>query len=127
MLSFANLIKDWQIISYHNFRNLLLQKHLESHILKIVTQTPCVKSVPIQSYSGPYSVRIRENADQNNSEYGYFSRSDYDYDTFVPWKSWFKSQQKVIYIFILILIGHLVSAIISNIKGSGFLNVNLFD
>ena len=32
----------------------------------------CVKSVRIQSYSGPYSVRIRENADQNNSEYGYF-------------------------------------------------------
>ena len=24
----------------------------------------------------PYSVRIRENTDQNNSEYGHFSRSD---------------------------------------------------
>ena len=62
----------------------------------------CVKSVPIQSYSGPhfpafvlygeirsiqselfglysnyteYSVRMRENADQNNSEYDHFSRS----------------------------------------------------
>ena len=26
----------------------------------------CVKSVRIRSYSGPYSVRMRENADQNN-------------------------------------------------------------
>ena len=35
----------------------------------------CVKSVHILSYSGPYSVRIGENVDQNNSEYGHFSRS----------------------------------------------------
>ena len=39
----------------------------------------CAKSVRIQSYSGPYfpvfSVRMRENMDQNNSEYGHFSRS----------------------------------------------------
>ena len=43
----------------------------------------CVKSVRILSYSGPhfvafglnrerYSARMRENADQNNSEYGHF-------------------------------------------------------
>ena len=30
----------------------------------------------IQSYSGPYSVRMRENTDQNNSENGHFSRSE---------------------------------------------------
>ena len=44
----------------------------------------CVKSVRIRSYSGPhfllrispYSVQIRENADQNNSEYGHFLRSE---------------------------------------------------
>ena len=35
----------------------------------------CVKSVRIWSYSGPYSVRMRENTDQNNSEYGQVSRS----------------------------------------------------
>ena len=47
----------------------------------------CVKYVPIRSYSGPYfpalglntdavnSVRMRENTDQNNSEYGHFLRS----------------------------------------------------
>ena len=44
----------------------------------------CVKSVRFRSYSGqhfhtfgmtPYSVRMRENANQNNSEYGHFSRS----------------------------------------------------
>ena len=34
----------------------------------------CVKSVPIRSYSGPYSVRMRGNTDQNNSEYWHFSR-----------------------------------------------------
>ena len=35
----------------------------------------CVKSVPIRSYSGLHSVRMRENMDQNNSEQGHFSRS----------------------------------------------------
>ena len=32
----------------------------------------CAKSAFIRSYSGPYSVRMRENADQNNSEYVHF-------------------------------------------------------
>ena len=41
----------------------------------IIQLLHCVKSVRIRSYSGPYSVRMRENADQNNSEYWYFSRS----------------------------------------------------
>ena len=43
----------------------------------------CVKSVRIRSYSGQhflafsqYSVRMQENANQNNSEYGHFLRSD---------------------------------------------------
>ena len=36
----------------------------------------CVKSVHIRSYSGLYSVRMRENTDQNNSEYGHFLQSD---------------------------------------------------
>ena len=35
----------------------------------------CVKSVRIRSYSGSYSVRMRENTDQNNSEYGHLLRS----------------------------------------------------
>ena len=35
----------------------------------------CIKHVRIRSYSGPYSVRMRENTDENNSEYGLFSRS----------------------------------------------------
>ena len=37
----------------------------------------CVKSVRIQSYSGPYSVRMRENTNQKISEYGHFSRCGY--------------------------------------------------
>ena len=39
---------------------------------EISNDIPCVKSARIWGYS----VRIRENADQNNSEYGHFSRSD---------------------------------------------------
>ena len=36
------------------------------------------KSARIRIYSGPYSVRMRENTDQNKSEYGHFSRSDFE-------------------------------------------------
>ena len=41
----------------------------------------CVKGVRIRSYSGLYFptfrlVRMQEKADQNNSKYGHFSRSD---------------------------------------------------
>ena len=56
------------------------------------TNLHCVKSVQIQSYFwsvfsrirteygeilriSPYSVRMRENTDQNNSKYGYFLRN----------------------------------------------------
>ena len=34
----------------------------------------CVKSVRIRSYSGRNPVQMWENIDQNNFEYGYFSR-----------------------------------------------------
>ena len=37
----------------------------------------CIKSVHIQSYSSPYSVWMRENAEQNNYEYEHFLRSEY--------------------------------------------------
>ena len=43
---------------------------------KSLTHTLRIKSVRIRSYSGPYSVRMRKNTDQNNSEYGHFLRSD---------------------------------------------------
>ena len=35
----------------------------------------CEKSVFIRSFPGPYSVWMRENTDQKNSEYGQFLRS----------------------------------------------------
>ena len=58
----------------------------ELHPDQIRLSIHCVKSVCIRSYSGPreirrdteylsYSVRMRENADENNSEYGHFLRS----------------------------------------------------
>ena len=37
-----------------------------------------MKSVRFRSFFGPYSVRMRGNTNQKNSEYGYFSRSDSD-------------------------------------------------
>ena len=40
------------------------------------TTIHCMKSNCIRSYSGPYSVCMRENAGQNHSEYGPMSRSD---------------------------------------------------
>ena len=36
-----------------------------------------MKSVRIRSYSGQYLVRMRENTDQENSEYEHFLRSEY--------------------------------------------------
>ena len=45
-------------------------------IFVIVCNRHCVKSSRMRSYSGPYSFRMRENADQSNSEYGQFSRSE---------------------------------------------------
>ena len=39
------------------------------------TSSQCVKIIRIWSYSGPYAVRMRENTEQNNSEYGHLLRS----------------------------------------------------
>ena len=36
----------------------------------------CVKSVHVQSYSGPYFPAFGLNKDRNNSEYRHFSRSE---------------------------------------------------
>ena len=53
-------------------------------IAKFVYSIHCFKSVRIRNYSGPHfpafglntdSVRMREHADQNNSEYGHFLRN----------------------------------------------------
>ena len=44
------------------------------YIRRILIYFHCVKSVRIRRIS-PYSVRMRENVGQNNSEYGQFLRS----------------------------------------------------
>ena len=90
-----NLPQDvGQITSYLFFRNnsekiitvlltvfrLLLDTYLAKRnktgiqILIAIQTRVCVKSVRIWSYSGQYSVRIRESTDQNNFEYGHFLR-----------------------------------------------------
>ena len=45
-------------------------------LLMWLAKRHCVKSVRIRSYSAAYSVRMRVNTDQNNSECGHFLRSD---------------------------------------------------
>ena len=40
----------------------------------IMDPLQCVKSVLIQIFPCPYSVRMRENTDRRNSKYGQFSR-----------------------------------------------------
>ena len=44
----------------------------------------CVKSVLIRIFSGPYSVQMRENTDQKNSENGHFSRRVRDPNNIFP-------------------------------------------
>ena len=53
--------------------------------------THCVKNVRIRSYSGPFSVRMRENTDQNSSEYGHFLRSDWFLFIITSKKIWKKN------------------------------------
>ena len=66
---------------------------MNQNFSQIIAVTRCMKSVCIRSFSdllfsgirteygkiwsiSTYSVQMRENMDQKNSEYGYFSRSD---------------------------------------------------
>ena len=51
-----------------------------------------VKSAHIRSYSGPYSVRMQENTDQNNSKYGHFLRSVWRRPRQTVGKIFFKTQ-----------------------------------
>ena len=53
----------------------ILDSRREHNIIFDGSSCHCVKSVRIRSYFGPYSVRIRENTDPNNSQYGHVSRS----------------------------------------------------
>ena len=56
-------------------QNLLIHFNHEKIIYLLLI---CVKSVRIQSFSGPYSVRMPENTDPKNSEYDSFLRSAYN-------------------------------------------------
>ena len=52
------------------YENVNINKQKKNTFLQ---EHHCVKRSRIRGYSGPYSVRMRENTDQNNSEYGYIS------------------------------------------------------
>ena len=53
----------------------LLPEHVFFFLRLTAWMFHCVKSMRIGSYSGPYSVQMLDNRDQNNSKYGHFSRS----------------------------------------------------
>ena len=57
---------------------------LPSFALLVFSVSPCVKSVRIRNFSGPYSIQIWENTDQENSEYWYFLHSVYQ-KAFLNW------------------------------------------
>ena len=58
---------------------MLLVKYYKSHFFYTLRKKRPYSEIfwcfPAFSIS-PYSLRMQENADQNNSEYGHFSRSD---------------------------------------------------
>ena len=94
--------KTWKKVKLHNWRFQSIPQYSFWHwkywfdgweIYRDRGIILCVKRVRTRSYSGtyffgtyffdreilcisPYSVRMRENADQNNSEYGHFLHSD---------------------------------------------------
>ena len=92
VLSYSYLFNEWPFFYY---KNGIAATHFFQIDCGFIEQGHCVQSVRIRSYSGLhfrafrlkislYSVRMRENADQNNSEYGHFSRTGIvvtNYDT----------------------------------------------
>ena len=59
----------WKYGPYHCIKSVLIRIYSGPHFLAFGLNTERLLR------SSPYSVRMRENADQNNSEYGYFSGS----------------------------------------------------
>ena len=64
-------------LEFLTFSIKLWDKHLNVQILVFLAiHIHCVKSVRFWNYSGPYSVRLRENTDRNSTKYKHFPRSD---------------------------------------------------
>ena len=57
LILLGNIYQYWLLITCKTILSLQLQKYAQNK--------QCVKSVRIRSYSVPYSVRMRENTDQN--------------------------------------------------------------
>ena len=89
-LVFLRNFISFKTASFYIGKSVAIFHPTESRIFFESSILHCVKSVRIRSYSGPHFpvfglnterkcgilVRMRENADQNNSEYGLFSRSE---------------------------------------------------
>ena len=64
------------LILFSSYKTSLLLSLFPLMFNSFLIYTHCVKSVRIRSFSGPYSIRMREKTDKKNSKYGHFSRSD---------------------------------------------------
>ena len=77
LIFFCSSRSFWWFVFHHTF--YVAARLVQCFILSNACPFDCVKSVHIRSYSGPYfpafGLRMRENIDQNNSEYGHFLRS----------------------------------------------------
>ena len=91
LLCFLHLCRNFHLHSQWN--KLKIQIYFNETWSKVLYDKHCVRSVRIQNYSGPYfpafglnteirsmspySVRMWENTDQNNSKYGYLSSNGF--------------------------------------------------
>ena len=65
-------LSNYDVGSYkvHRIYLILLMMKDRNKFLANTNKCHCVRRFRIRSYSGPYSVQMWENTDQNNSEYG---------------------------------------------------------
>ena len=70
-----NLFQSKEMMKMNALADVLRELPCQTYKFLFLKLGHCTKSVCIQSYSGPYSVRMLENTNQNNSECGHFLRS----------------------------------------------------
>ena len=82
--------KPVQVLSSGSLEWICAVRITTTPLRHVSNQYHYVKIVRFRSYSRPYSVQIRENTDQDNSEYGHFSHSDQSLVLYHETK-WFKA------------------------------------
>ena len=85
--------------SYINFESLCMPWIDWRSYPSFQLQSYCVKGAYIRNYSGPHSIRMRQNTDQNNSEYGHFSWSVQCCLIFLLFAKYFVDSYQVLFTF----------------------------